>query len=158
MVKNKNSKLFLLLFTGSLTAFGPVMTDLYLPAFPQIQEYFGTSVPLVQLSLTFGMLGLALGQLFLGPISDKYGGFVRLAFSLGVFSLATVACIFSPTIYFFLFFRLVQGIFGAGCVVVARSVIRGLVHGKGVVHVLFPALRGYKALRLSPHRFWGEYS
>lgn len=76
MVKNRNSKLFLLLFTGSLTAFGPVMTDLYLPAFPQIQEYFGTSVSLVQLSLTFGMLGLALGQLFLGPISDKYGRFV----------------------------------------------------------------------------------
>lgn len=130
MVKNKNSKLFLLLFTGSLTAFGPVMTDLYLPAFPQMQEYFGTSVSLVQLSLTFGMLGLALGQLFLGPISDKYGRVRPLAFSLGVFSSATVACIFSPTIYYFLFFRLVQGIFGAGCVVIARSVIVDLYTGR----------------------------
>lgn len=130
MVKNRNSKLFLLLFTGSLTAFGPVMTDLYLPAFPQIQEYFGTSVSLVQLSLTFGMLGLALGQLFLGPISDKYGRVRPLAVALGVFSLATVACIFSSTIYYFLFFRLLQGVFGAGCVVIARSVIVDLYSGR----------------------------
>lgn len=145
MMKNKNSKLFLLLFTGSLTAFGPVMTDLYLPAFPQMQEYFGTSVALVQLSLTFGMLGLALGQLFLGPISDKYGRVRPLAFSLGVFSLATVACIFSPSIYYFLFFRLVQGIFGAGCVVIARSVIVDLYTGREL-SVFFSLLAGIQGI------------
>ena len=145
MVKNKNSKVFLLLFTGSLTAFGPIMTDVYLPAFPQMQQYFGTSVSLVQLSLTFGMLGLALGQLFLGPVSDKYGRVRPLAFSLGVFSLATVACIFSPTIYYFLFFRLVQGIFGAGCVVIARSIIVDLYSGREL-SVFFSLLAGIQGI------------
>ena len=114
MVKNKNSKVFLLLFTGSLTAFGPIMTDVYLPAFPQMQQYFGTSVSLVQLSLTFGMLGLALGQLFLGPVSDKYGRVRPLAFSLGVFLWQQSLVFFLPRFTISCFFVLCRVYSGRG--------------------------------------------
>lgn len=71
MTNRKNSKLFLVLFLGTLSAFGPFVTDLYLPALPFMGEYFGASTSTVQLTLTGSMVGLALGQLLIGPISDK---------------------------------------------------------------------------------------
>ena len=73
MTNRKNSKLFLVLFLGTLSAFGPFVTDLYLPALPFMGEYFGANTSTVQLTLTGSMVGLALGQLLIGPISDKYG-------------------------------------------------------------------------------------
>ena len=68
-----NYKVFLLILLGMLTAFGPFVTDMYLPALPSMTSYFDTSVSMVQLGLTFSMVGLALGQLLIGPISDKFG-------------------------------------------------------------------------------------
>ena len=69
--KKTNSKKFVLIFAALLSAFGPFMTDLYLPAFPEIKNYFATTASLVQLSLTFGMIGLAGGQLIIGPLSAQ---------------------------------------------------------------------------------------
>ena len=68
-----NSKTFLLVLLGLLTAFGPFVTDMYLPALPAMADDFGTSSSMVQLGLTTSMIGLACGQLFFGPLSDKYG-------------------------------------------------------------------------------------
>lgn len=130
MKKKQNSKAFLLLFTGVLTGFGPFMTDFYLPAFPQLQEYFGTTVSLVQFSLTWGMIGLAGGQLIFGPMSDKYGRSRPLDIALVVFVLSTILCILSKNIYWFLFFRLLQGISAGGGVVIARSIAVDLFAGK----------------------------
>lgn len=72
MVK-ENSKLFLLILLGMLTAFGPFVTDMYLPSLPAMGQYFNTTSSMVQLGLTTSMIGLAVGQIFFGPLSDRYG-------------------------------------------------------------------------------------
>lgn len=69
----KNSAQFIFVFLGMLTAFGPFVTDMYLPSLPSMQVFFNTSVSMVQMGLTFSMLGLAFGQLIFGPLSDKCG-------------------------------------------------------------------------------------
>lgn len=68
-----NSKLFLVLLLGVLSAFGPFVVDLYLPSLPQLASFFETNASMTQLTLTTAMIGLALGQLLLGPLSDKFG-------------------------------------------------------------------------------------
>lgn len=98
-VMRQNSVTFLYLLLGSLTAFGPLVTDMYLPALPAMTECFHTSMPMVQLGLTFSMIGLAAGQLLFGPLSDKYGRRPLLLVSMTVFILSTIGCIFSPTIH-----------------------------------------------------------
>ena len=72
MVK-ENSKVFLLILLGMLTAFGPFVTDMYLPSLPSMGDYFSTTSSMVQLGLTTSMIGLAVGQVFFGPLSDRYG-------------------------------------------------------------------------------------
>lgn len=86
----QNSVTFLYLLLGSLTAFGPLVTDMYLPALPAMTECFHTSMPMVQLGLTFSMIGLAAGQLLFGPLSDKYGRRPLLLVSMAVFILSTI--------------------------------------------------------------------
>ncbi|MDE6862419.1 MAG: Bcr/CflA family drug resistance efflux transporter, partial [Alistipes sp.] len=67
------SKKTLVFILGNLTAFGPFITDFYLPCLPELTSYFSASASMIQLSLTAGMLGLAVGQLLIGPVTDKYG-------------------------------------------------------------------------------------
>lgn len=126
----KNSKLFVLLFGATLSAFGPFMTDFYLPAFPGLKDYFETTASLVQASLTFGMIGLAVGQLLIGPLSDRYGRRKPLLLSMTLFVLATAACLGAWDIGSFIFFRLLQGIAGAGGVVISKSIAVDLYQGK----------------------------
>ena len=118
----RNSLLFLFVLLGALTAFGPFVTDMYLPSLPSMAYYFQTSSSMVQLGLTTSMIGLAVGQLFFGPISDKYGRRLPLLGAILLFIVSTVGCIFAPSIEVFLFLRLIQGIAGAGGIVIARSV------------------------------------
>lgn len=66
IMRNTNSKIFLLILLGSLTAFGPLVTDMYLPSLPSMTDYFGTQASMVQLGLTSSMIGLALGNFFSG--------------------------------------------------------------------------------------------
>ena len=61
-MRNTNSKIFLLILLGSLTAFGPLVTDMYLPSLPSMTDYFGTQASMVQLGLTSSMIGLALAS------------------------------------------------------------------------------------------------
>ena len=76
--------MFILCFLGMLTAFGPFVTDMYLPTLPAMAVSFGTTSSMVQLGLTASMIGLAVGQLFFGPISDKYGRRVPLIMAPGI--------------------------------------------------------------------------
>lgn len=131
MEKEKyNSRRFILVFAALLSAFGPFMTDLYLPAFPELMEYFGTTTSLVQLSLTFGVIGLAGGQLLIGPLSDKYGRRRPLILSLAVFVISTLICMLCREMVTFICFRLLQGIAAAGGVVISRSIAVDLYEGK----------------------------
>lgn len=125
-----NSRLYILIFIGIVSAFGPFVTDFYLPALPVLSEYFDTTASLVQLSLTFSMVGLAVGQLIIGPLSDKYGRKLPLMVSLVIFCISTVGCLYSPEIHGFIFARLLQGLSGAGGVVISKSIAIDLYQGK----------------------------
>ena len=134
--KRHNSAFFLFVFLGMLTAFGPFVTDMYLPSLPAMTSYFGTSVSMVQLGLTFSMLGLAAGQLVFGPLSDKYGRRPPLLISMGLFLVSTLGCIFSPTIELFVLLRFVQGLAGAGGIVISRSIATDKFKGLNLAKAL----------------------
>lgn len=127
---NRKYKIFILVFTASIAAFGPFLTDFYLPALPQLGLFFKTSPSMVQLTITVSLIGLAAGQLFIGPLSDKYGRKKPLLISLLLYIVSTAGCLFSTGIEFFLFFRLVQGLAGAGGIVISRSIATDLYSGK----------------------------
>lgn len=128
--QKSNSRLFILIFVGIVSAFGPFVTDFYLPALPALSGYFHTTTSMVQLSLTFSMVGLAVGQLFIGPLSDKYGRKKPLIASLVLFIISTFICLIVKDIHDFLATRLLQGLAGAGGVVISRSIASDLYEGK----------------------------
>ena len=100
-INKENSKVFLLILLGMLSAFGPFVTDMYLPSLPAMADYFSASLPMVQMGLTTSMIGLALGQIFFGPLSDKYGRRPLLLVSMLLFIVSTLFCLFAPDIYSF---------------------------------------------------------
>ena len=116
-----------------LSAVGPFAVDLYLPAFTQIAEELGTNASGVQFTLTAFMLGLGLGQLYLGPLSDRLGRRRVLLVALGAFTLASCAMVFSPSIEIFTALRLVQGMSGASGVVLSRAIIADLAKGTAAI-------------------------
>lgn len=128
--KTVNSNLYILLLVGGVSAFGPFVTDFYLPALPALGTYFDTSASMVQLTLTVSMVGLAIGQLFIGPLSDRYGRKLLLMASLFLFICSTIACLLSVSIGSFLLFRFLQGVAGAGGVVISKSIATDLYEGK----------------------------
>lgn len=131
-----NSKLFILILLGMLTAFGPFVTDMYLPSLPSMGEYFGASSSMVQLGLTTSMIGLAAGQIFFGPLSDRYGRRIPLQVAMWLFIISTVFCLFAQDIQQFVAFRLIQGIAGAGGIVIARSIATDKFSGKDLAKML----------------------
>lgn len=135
MKGKKNSKVFILVFLGMLTAFGPFVTDMYLPTLPAMSEYFHTTSSMVQLGLTASMIGLAAGQLLFGPLSDKYGRRLPLIISMTLFAVATIGCIYSYTIMQFVGWRLIQGIAGAGGII-SRSVAADKYSGRELAKML----------------------
>ena len=134
--KNGNSKFFLLTLLGMLTAFGPFVTDMYLPSLPSMREYFKTTPSLVQLGLTASMIGLVAGQIFFGSLSDKYGRRYSMLAAMYLFIISTIGCIFAPTIERFVILRLLQGITGAGGIVISRSVATDMFTGKELAKTL----------------------
>ena len=127
-----NSRVFLLMAMGMMSAFGPFVTDFYLPGLPALAASFGTTTSWVQMSLTSSMIGLAGGQLLIGPASDRYGRRMPLMLSMALFILSTLACLFAWNIESFVFFRIFQGIAGAGGVVISKSVAADLYQGKAL--------------------------
>ena len=130
MTLKRNSKLFLILFLGTLSAFGPFVTDLYLPALPTMTSFFNASTSTIQLTLTGSMVGLALGQLLIGPISDKYGRKHPLIISLVIYLISTLAIIIFPNVYAMITLRFIQGVSSAGAVVISRAISTDLYHGR----------------------------
>ena len=132
MKKNlpKNYLVYLYLLLGALAAFPPLVTDMYLPALPVMTAEFQTTASAVQMSLATCILGLAVGQLVFGPLSDKWGRKPLLKSALLLFILATVAILFSPTIEMLNICRFFQGLGGAGGVVLSRSVATDCYSGR----------------------------
>ncbi|WP_037288661.1 multidrug effflux MFS transporter [Saccharibacillus sacchari] len=122
-------RLKFILILGALSAFGPLSIDMYLPALPTLAQNLGTTQSLAQLSLTACLLGLALGQLIAGPLSDIRGRRGPLIIALILYTLASLACAFAPSVWILIVLRLVQGAAGAAGIVISRAVVRDLYAG-----------------------------
>ncbi|MEU0003633.1 multidrug effflux MFS transporter [Streptomyces sp. NPDC006314] len=114
---------------GCLTATTPLAMDMYLPSLPEVTRSLHAPAVTVQLTLTACMAGLGLGQLVVGPLSDRWGRRRPLLIGLAVYLAATALCALAPTAETLIAFRLVQGLAGAAGVVIARAVVRDLYDG-----------------------------
>ena len=123
-------RLPLLLTLALLAALAPIATDLYLPGFPAIAVDLDTDASGVQLTLTTFLVGMAFGQLVMGPLSDRFGRRGPLVVSAAVCVLAGVATALTPNLAVLVVARLVQGFAGAGGMVIGRAVIADLVTGR----------------------------
>ncbi|WP_213992016.1 multidrug effflux MFS transporter [Sodalis sp. dw_96] len=124
-----SQRLSFTLVLGSLAALGPLCTDFYLPSLPNLAASLSTTTATAQLSLTAGLLGLGLGQLFFGPLSDKLGRMRPLLASLFILLLASIGCALARDISQLLAARFIQGLAGAGGAVLSRAVARDLYNG-----------------------------
>ncbi|MFI6576018.1 multidrug effflux MFS transporter [Nocardiopsis sp. NPDC050513] len=122
-----------MLVLGVLTAVGPLATDMYLPAFPEITRELGATEGQIQLTLTAIMLGIAVGQLVIGPMSDAWGRRRPLLVGVALFTVTSVLCVFVPDASTFAVVRFVQGVAGAAGAVIARAVVRDLFAGDDAV-------------------------
>lgn len=122
-------RLWLTIFLGVMTAIAPLSTDMYLPALPEVQQDFAVSTSLVQMTLTMTTLGMALGQILVGPLSDLFGRRRPLFIGMLVFIGATLGCVLAADIYRFLFFRFFVGFAGASGIVIARAIARDVCVG-----------------------------
>ncbi|MBT2393989.1 multidrug effflux MFS transporter [Streptomyces sp. ISL-1] len=152
------------LVLGGLTALPPLSMDMYLPALPAVTESFGSPAATVQLTLTACLAGMALGQLVVGPMSDRWGRRRPLLIGMIVYVAATAICALAPTAELLIGFRLLQGLAGAAGIVIARAVVRDLYDGvemarffstlmliSGVAPIIAPLIGG-QVLRITDWR------
>lgn len=125
-----------LVILGALTTFGPMAIDMYLPAFPDVAIDLGVSLSTVPLTLTAAMLGLGIGQVFYGPLSDRFGRKRPLLAGLALFTVASVACALAPNFGVFLAMRFLQSLGGSAGVVIARAIVRDLYRGRALAQAL----------------------
>lgn len=123
-------KIWLVLILGSLTAFGPLSMDMYLPGLPAVTDFFGVSASLGQLSITTCLLGLAVGQLVFGPLSDFIGRRKPLIVTLLFYTIISILCGLSTHIWAFILLRFLQGFTGAAGIVIARASARDMYNGR----------------------------
>ncbi|TYL52688.1 multidrug effflux MFS transporter [Agromyces mariniharenae] len=133
---SRRQRLVYVLILGALTALGPFTVDLYLPAFPVLQDELGVSAAAVQLTLTGTMVGFGFGQLIVGPWSDKVGRRLPLILATALHIAASVAAALAPDIVWLSVFRLLQGFGAAAGGVVAMAMVRDLFGGKPLVRML----------------------
>ncbi|MDJ0393679.1 multidrug effflux MFS transporter [Rhodococcus sp. G-MC3] len=112
-----------------LTAVPPLATDMYLPGFPAMATELGTSASSIQLTLTTFLIGLAVGQLVIGPLSDKLGRRIPMITGAAVCLAAGAAAALAPSIEFLIAARFVQGFAGAAGVVLSRAIIADRTEG-----------------------------
>jgi DHA1 family bicyclomycin/chloramphenicol resistance-like MFS transporter len=156
-----SSRTGLVILLGSLAAMGPFAIDTYLPAFPEIARDFGTDVAHIGLSLSSYFLGICLGQLFYGPILDRYGRRTPLLWGLAIFAAASVLCAFAPSSEALIALRFVQALGGCAGMVAGRALVRDLFPDDaadvfsslmlvmGVAPIIAPAVGGWLTA------FWG---
>ncbi len=145
----------LVLVLGALSAIGPLTIDAYLPALPQLSAEMGATASQAQLTITGLLIGLGLGQLIIGPISDAVGRRKPLLIGLAAHGLMSLLCAAAPSITMLAVTRTLQGLAGAAVAVVAMAIVRDLFSGiraaqllsrlilvLGVAPILAPSLGG----------------
>ncbi|MBV9252206.1 MAG: multidrug effflux MFS transporter [Acetobacteraceae bacterium] len=117
------------LLLGYFIAVGPAATDMYLPAFPAVEASFGTAPGTAQLTLAAWFAGLAVGQMFQGTLSDRFGRRIPLICGTGVFTLASVGCALAPSLAWLAVFRAFGAVGASAGMVIPRAVVRDLADG-----------------------------
>ena len=120
---------------GALSAFGPLSLDLYLPALPQPAEDLHGTDATAQLTLSSCMVGLAVGQVLIGPVSDRYGRRRPLLIGVAAYALSSLACALAPNMGLLILLRLVQGLAGSAGIVIARAIVRDLYETRAAAYV-----------------------
>src|SRR6187397_3089202 len=152
----RKKKFYLILILGFLTAIGPLSIDMYLPAFPAIAKSLNTSVARVTLSLSSFFIGISVGQLFYGPLLERFGRKKPLYAGLCIYLLASVGCALAASVDALIALRLFQALGGCVGMVAARAMIRDLFDVKenakifstlmlvvAVSPIIAPTLGGY---------------
>ncbi|MGW8887103.1 multidrug effflux MFS transporter [Streptomyces sp. NPDC055749] len=160
----RRTGLLVTLVLGGLTALPPLSMDMYLPALPEVTDVLHAPASTVQLTLTACLAGMALGQLVVGPMSDRWGRRRPLLLGMIVYVIATAICAFAPTAELLIGFRLLQGLAGAAGIVISRAVVRDLYDGvemarffstlmliSGVAPIIAPVIGG-QVLRFTDWR------
>jgi DHA1 family bicyclomycin/chloramphenicol resistance-like MFS transporter len=120
---------------GGLSAFGPLALDLYLPALPQLAADLRVPEAYAQLTLSACMVGLALGQLLVGPVTDRVGRRWPLLVGVALFAVTAALCAFAPSIEVLLALRFLGGLAGGAGLVIARAMVRDLYDGGAAARV-----------------------
>ena len=124
MTRPRSSRLLIILILGALSTVSPFSVDMYLPAFPQIARALGTTPAEISLSVSGYFIGLALGQLFYGPLLDRFGRKKPLYAGLSLFVLASLGCLAAHSPGLFIAFRLLQAVGGCAAQVGAVTMVR----------------------------------
>jgi DHA1 family bicyclomycin/chloramphenicol resistance-like MFS transporter len=135
-MKSANSTKFIAPILGCLAALGPLAIDMYLPALPQMASALNTNNGSIQYSLMVFFAGLTIGQLFYGPLSDRFGRKPLIFFGLMLFTLSSLGCVFVLTLKQLLLFRFFQGLGGSIGMVIAMAVIRDLYTGHQAMRLM----------------------
>ncbi|MFF7676266.1 multidrug effflux MFS transporter [Actinacidiphila glaucinigra] len=160
-IPGARTSLMVTFLLGALSALPALSMDMYLPALPQVTEELRSPAVTVQLTLTACLAGLALGQLVVGPMSDRWGRRRPLLAGMVLYVLATAVCALASTTGLLIGFRLLQGLSGAAGIVIARAIVRDLYDGvamarffstlmliSGVAPIVAPLIGG-QVLRLT---------
>lgn len=158
---NKTNRWSLILILGSMTALSPFSIDMYLSAFPLMAKYFNTTVAQVSVTLSSYFIGLASGQLFYGPLMDRFGRKKPLICGLLIYILASLICSFSKSIENLIVLRFIQALGGCAASVAAFAMVRDLFEPResakilsllililGVSPLLAPTIGGFLSIHL----------
>lgn len=161
------SKFTTILILGLLSAIGPFSIDMYLPAFQTIAKDLQTEVSQVQLSLTSFFFGIGVGQLFYGPLLDRFGRKVPLIVGLVLYVGASLACAVTNSIELFILYRFIQALGGCSGMVASRAMVRDLFPPSesakifsllmlviGLSPIIAPTLGGYIATHAEWHNIF----
>ena len=160
----KKKYFLLILILGTLSAISPFSIDMYLPGFPAIAKDLNTTVAKVQLSLSSYFIGISIGQLFYGPLLDRFGRKQPLYFGLALYLLASIGCALAISVESLIVFRFLQALGGCVGLVASRAMIRDIFPVSeiakvfsllmlviGVSPLLAPTLGGYVAVAFGWH-------
>ena len=141
---------------GFLTAVGPVSTDIYLPAFPALEASLHAQAGSAEMTLAIWFVGLAIGQITMGPLSDRFGRRMPMLVGTLIYTLASVGCALAGDIWTFSSFRLLASLGASASLVIPSACVRDISYGNeaarlmsrlvlvmGVVPVLAPTIGGF---------------
>lgn len=127
--KTNNHAILFAVILSAFSALGPFTVDMYLSSLPQMTNYFGTHASMIQASLTASLLGLGVGQLVTGPLSDVHGRRKPLLISMMLYFVTSMACAFAPNIGIFIALRFIQGFVASAGLVISRAIVRDRYSG-----------------------------